>query len=92
MNITHDGANSRFVAANENGELMGEISYQDRDGSLYADHTHTQERYRGRGVAGKLLDAMADYARCKGMKIVPVCSYVVGAFERDPERYRDVMK
>lgn len=90
MTITHDRESRRFFAVSADGELMGEISYDPREGAFYADHTHTQSQFRGQGVAGRLLDALADHAREQGVKIVPLCSYVIGAFQRYPDRYGDV--
>jgi Predicted acetyltransferase len=90
MKITHHSGQCRFIATNEDGEVMGEIAYQPDGDILQANHTQTQERFQGQGVAGKLLDALVEYARKENLKIVPICSYVVHAFEKDPERFRDV--
>lgn len=90
LTITHEPENHRFVALADDGKRMGAIVYEERDGALRATHTWTDEAYRGRGVAGKMLDELVAHAEERGMKIVPVCSYVVAAFERHPERYRAV--
>ncbi len=91
MRIEHDQDGGRFVAYNDDGE-MGEIAYANREGDLWATHTHVDNRYRGHGVASALLDALADHAREGGRKIVPICSFVAGEFERDPRKYADVAK
>lgn len=92
MQITHDREGLRFIAANDDGEVMGEIAYEPNGGILSATHTLTDSRFRGQGIAAKMLDALAGYARENGFKIRPVCSYVVTAFEKKPEQYRDVME
>jgi hypothetical protein len=40
---------------------------------------------RGRGIAGKLVQAMAADARTQGFRIVPRCPYVASWFDRHPE-------
>ena len=39
----------------------------------------------GRGVAGKLVEALIADARAQGFTVVPECSYVAAAFKRHPE-------
>lgn len=92
MTIAHEPEHHRFVALADDGERMGSIVYEDRDGALYATHTWTDDAHRGKGVAGKMLDALVAHAVERGVKIVPVCSYVVSSFERNPEKYRAVMQ
>ena len=53
------------------------------------DHTYVSDELRGQGVAKKLLDEAANYARTNNLKMKPVCSYVVAAFEKS-EAYDDV--
>ncbi len=50
-----------------------------------ANTTQVPEQIGGRGIAGKLVEAMVDDARLKGFKIVPACSYVVAKFDKTPE-------
>lgn len=53
--------------------------------NLHIDATFTPEEYRGRGLARRLTEAAIGYARKKGYKIVPSCSYAKQYFERRPE-------
>lgn len=52
---------------------------------LLATETLVDPSLRGQGVAKKLLDETAQFARENGFKIKPKCSYVVKAFERYKE-------
>ena len=93
MKIEHDTAKNRFVATADDGKQIGYIVYEEAsDGSLRATHTLVDPVFRGQGMAGKLVDALADYARTRKAKIVPVCPYVARAFEKDAARYADVAK
>ncbi|UNC20389.1 N-acetyltransferase [Latilactobacillus sakei] len=53
------------------------------------EHTFVDESMRNQGIAKKLLDKAADYARENQYKMEPVCSYTVVAFDRYKE-YDDV--
>lgn len=71
------------------GERVAEITWVVRDGVMNMDHTYVSDVLRGQGVAKKLLDAAADYARENKFKMNAICSYVVSAFEKS-DAYDDV--
>lgn len=50
-----------------------------------AEHTLVPPELGGRGIAGKLVDALIADAREQCFKVKPVCSYVAKAFEKHPE-------
>ena len=54
-----------------------------------ANSTFVDPSLRGQGIAKRLLDKLADFARENDLKIRPLCSYVVKAFEKSKE-YGDV--
>ena len=56
-----------------------------RDGARVAEHTLVPKEIGGRGVAGKLVDALIADAREQGFRVVPECSYVAAAFAKHPE-------
>lgn len=77
---SHDGA---FYAINQ-GQQQGELTYQwQGDTTISIDHTWVDPALRGQGVARQLLDAAVAFAREKGIKILPRCSYAVAVFKRD---------
>lgn len=71
------------------GELLAEITWTLLGDVMVMDHTFVSPVLRGQGVAKLLLDRAADYARSNELKMEPVCSYVVSAFERYKD-YDDV--
>ena len=91
MHIVHEHERNRFVASSEDGEFMGEIEYVPEAGTLTANHTLVDDAFQGKGVAKRLLDEMAAYARINGLKVIPVCSYVVAAFKKYPDEYGDIV-
>ena len=53
-------------------------------------HTWVSDELRGQGVATRLLEEAVGWARAGGVRILPICSFVRGAFARDPS-LRDVL-
>ena len=66
----------------QDGKVIAEISWTMLSDVMVMDHTFVSPDLRGQGVAKKLLDRAAEYAREKSFKMEPICSYVVTAFER----------
>ncbi|MEK4427315.1 GNAT family N-acetyltransferase [Solibacillus sp. FSL K6-1523] len=71
------------------GQRVAEITWIEQDGVMSMDHTYVSDVLRGQGMAKKLLDAAANYAREEQLKMTAVCSYVVSAFEKSKE-YDDI--
>jgi uncharacterized protein len=58
------------------GELAGVVQYQLRDGVLTLLHTQTDDRFRGHGLAGHLVQSTLDAARERQLQVLPYCPYV----------------
>lgn len=81
-----DDRRGRYVARIGGIDGEGEITFTRRgEGVVSADHTGVPETMAGQGVAGKLLAFMLDDARTNGFKIIPICPYVRGQYEKHPE-------
>ena len=80
-----DGAKGEYVAHVADSDSTGLLTWTEGEGVHYADHTLVPREIGGRGVAGRLVEAMVADARENGFRIAPRCSYVVTAFERHPE-------
>ena len=74
------------------GELMGEMIVSVSGYELTAHHTEVSPAAQGKGIAKLLLNAMAEYVREHGMKVIPHCPYVHAQFKRNPEMYADIWK
>lgn len=56
--------------------------YRDRGGVRAITHVETPAEGRNQGRAARLLDAVVADARCRGLKLRPLCSYAVAYFRR----------
>lgn len=85
IKLDDDGKKGRFtlyVDSTEAGELTFTWAGSDK---FIIDHTLTKEEFGGRGYARQLVHKAVDYAREKGVKILPLCPYAKNVIERDPE-------
>ena len=68
-----DKARFEIVA---DGELAGFVQYHLRDGVIAFLHTETDPRFRGHGLAGRLVQASLDSARERHLAVLPYCPFV----------------
>ena len=88
ITITHHetARGGEYRAQTEDGAHAGELTWRDGgDGVRIADHTGVPNEMQGKGIAGRLVDALIADAREHGFTIVPACSYVAAKFKRNPE-------
>ena len=88
FDVQHQPAQQRFVTVIDGVE--GVLDYEQRDGMLCLTHTGVPSQIGGRGVGGALVHTALEYARSKGLKIVPSCAYVAAYIARNPQ-YRDLV-
>ncbi|MCK9541797.1 MAG: N-acetyltransferase [Novosphingobium sp.] len=82
----NQGGAGEYHAAVAGNDAVGRLTWVARGEAVRAaEHTIVPPEIGGRGVAGKLVQAMIADAREHGFRIAPVCSYVVAAFEKHPE-------
>jgi hypothetical protein len=79
--VTH----GEYVAQTGDGSRAGKLTWTLRGEARDAEHTIVPPEMHGRGIAGKLVDALIRDAKREGFAIIPSCSYVAKQFERHPE-------
>jgi len=72
------------------GELVGFVQYDLRDGVIAFLHAETGFRFRGQGVAGRLVQDSLDSARDRHLAVLPYCSFVRSWIIEHPE-YADLV-
>lgn len=84
------GKNGFYIGENEEN-VLAEITFVNKDeNTIIANHTYVTKSLRGQNIARQLLTKLVEYARSENKKIIPVCSYVVREFERNPD-YDDLL-
>ncbi len=80
----------KFVA-NVDGVQAGMMTYTWAGNEKFIiDHTEVDPAFGGQGLGKKLVLAGADFARERGVKVIPLCPYAKKVFERD-ESLKDLM-
>ncbi|RAI80087.1 N-acetyltransferase [Macrococcoides goetzii] len=75
--------NNKFYIGDEaqpEAEITFKPSGQD---TIVIDHTYTDPKLRGQGIAKALVLKVTDYAKANNLKIIPLCSYARIVMERD---------
>ena len=84
MNFSDNTERQRFELV-ENG-LTAFATYYRRGDTIVIPHVEAPLPLRGKGTAGRLMTAIADYARDRQLKITPLCPYARSWFKRHPDR------
>ena len=72
---------------NADGRVLAEVTFPVLDGNIVEiNHTYVDTSLRGQGIAGRLLDQVAQELEETGRRAHPTCSYAVSWFEKHPER------
>lgn len=88
VTITLEGNDERgeYTAHITGVEQTGELTWRAQGERVrIATHTGVPHELRGRGIAGRLVEALIADAREQGFKVVPACSYVAKQFDEHPE-------
>lgn len=83
--IEHEStpAGGRFVIKGPE-TYLAEIVYEHHSrGIIAATHTRVDDSLKGQGNGRKLLDRLAAMAQEHNLKILPICSFVIAAMEKD---------
>lgn len=91
--IQHEeqGAKGSFYI-DVDGERLGMMTYVwAGDDKIIIDHTEVDDKLRGTGAGKQLVDSGADWARAKGIKILPLCPFAKRVMTGNREKYQDVL-
>jgi len=58
------------------GELAGFVQYHLRGDEIAFTHTQTDDRFRGQGISGRLVQSSLDAARERHLTVLPYCTFV----------------
>jgi len=78
--IIHKEDLRRFITV-EDG-ITGYIEYELFEGEMDLTHTIVPKAIGGRGIAADLVKFALEYAKERGLKVKPTCSYVKAYMDR----------
>ena len=86
-----DNGEKGYFKAVEGEKQAGKMTYTwaaaDR---IIIDHTEVNSEFRGQDVGKKMVYAAVEFAREKGISIIPLCPFAKSVFAKTPE-IRDVL-
>ena len=71
-------------------EIIGVCEYELINGKWAITHTVVDEKFKGQGIAKKLVLKVVEEARINGVKLIPVCSYAKKMLEGN-EEFKDCL-
>ena len=80
MDISHFG---KFCVVSPEGEAY--MEYEISGDILTIMHTRVPEELGGRGIAGKLAEEVAAFAKAKSFTLKSECSYMTGWLQKHPQ-------
>jgi uncharacterized protein len=88
VEVKHNEAVHRFEA--EIHGLQAVVVYKIIPGRMLIQHTEVPPVLEGRGLAARLTRVALEFARSKGLQVVPACSYTASFMAKHPE-YNDLL-
>jgi len=92
--LTDNTALHRYEFAPDEPDAPGGMAmavYTERPGVRVITHTEVPVRLRGRGIGARMVRAVLDDIRARGLKVVPRCPFVRDFIERFPA-YADLLE
>lgn len=94
MEILHEQKTNEgeFYIENNDSQKIASLFYTlFGSGRLVIQHTEVSQELSGTGIAVRLINKVADHARAKGLKIIPVCPFAKSYMIKRRGRYEDVL-
>lgn len=89
--LIKNDAKSRFELLLD-GRVASFIEYVDHGHALELTHTITKPDFRGRGLAGKLVNFALTRIDAENKRIIPTCSYIAQYVTKNPQFAHLVVK
>lgn len=79
------------IYAEEEGKLLAEILFPEKDGVADIKRTFVDDSLRGSGIAGELVKEAVAVIRSSGLKARATCVYAGAWFEKHPDQ-QDILE
>ena len=85
----NDNKGAFYIEVNEKQESLMTFVFAGED-KIIIDHTEVNPGNNGKGFGKMMVMKAVDFAREKGIKILPLCPFAKSVFDKTPE-FRDVL-
>ena len=83
--------NSFYVGDSEKTPLAEIIFKPEGENIIKIEHTNVSDVLRGQNVGKKLVQNVAEFAREKKKKVVPLCPFAYKEMMKNKEEYADIL-
>ena len=90
VTVTDAPEQRRYVAQDEQDQLLGFVAYHRVDDTITFTHTEVLPAAEGKGVGSTLARSVLDQARADGLNVVPQCPFIKAWIDRHPD-YADLV-
>ncbi|MFH5821117.1 GNAT family N-acetyltransferase [Georgenia sp. AZ-5] len=90
INVQNAPERARYEAL-VGGELAGFAEYDEVGDRLIFTHTEVAPDFEGNGIGSALVRGALDDVRTRGLRAVPVCTFMQGWLARHEGEYEDVV-
>ncbi len=64
---------------------LSKLEYIQDGKNFVITHVGVYPELRGQGIAGRIVQVSLDYAKARGLRVVPMCSYAAAYIRKHPE-------
>lgn len=80
----HENSSKGEWFIDQDTKRVAEMTYSwAGDDKFIIDHTWVDDSLRGQNVGRHLLDSAVEFARARGVKIIPLCPFAKSVFQKD---------
>ncbi len=90
IQVAYNDKNGAFFIPFENKKIAEMTFVFAGADKIIIDHTEVNPEYNGKGLGKKLVTAAVEFARAKGITIIPLCPFAKKVFDKTPE-FKDVL-
>lgn len=83
MNVIDNKEKNRFETKIDGHEAF--VEYTVQPGILSLNHTEVDKALAGQGVASEMVEKVLLETELRGLKVIPVCSYIEKYISKHPE-------
>lgn len=82
----HNTEKNGYFEGLVDGQFAGKMTYTwAGEDKFIIDHTEVEPAYNGKGIGREMVMAAVEFAREKGLKIIPLCPFPKASFQRNRE-------